>query len=356
MHSTKAIRAISPYKPVRQAALFSQGRAVKLDWNESDVAPPKVVKDAMIKFINNGQMHWYPDIDAVVLREKLSQYVGLPMDLIQVFPGSDTALDYIARAYVEAGDEVVVPYPAYDNFRIYVESIGGRLTKVVNENPLEKNVRLILDALSSEVKLIYLITPNNPTGVIYDAVDVALICEALKSGMVVVDEAYFEFCGKTVVDLVQKYKNLIVVRSFSKAWALANLRCGYVISDVENINTLNKIRNGKNLSTLAQVACIAALDNSQYMTKYVEMVAENKTFLSGELSKLGIENYMCEGNFVLAKFAQGAEGVVDFLASKNIFVRNQSSQPSMRGFVRISIGTLDSLNILISALKEYVSK
>lgn len=355
MPSTKAIKALKPYKPVRQDALRDHKNAVKLDWNEADIAPPKIVKDAMINFIENHNLHWYPDIEATALREKLSVYTGLPVEYIQAFPGSDMALDYITRVYVEAEDEVVIPYPAYDNFRIYVETCGGVVKKVINQKPLEKNVELILAHIVPATKMIYLISPTNPTGILYEVSDVERICTAMNHGIVIVDEAYFEFCQKTVAHLVKKYINLIVVRSFSKAWALANLRCAYVISDPMNIATLDKIRNGKNLSSLAQVAALAALDNPEYMLNHVKMVAENKIFLTNELEKLGLEVYSAEGNFILLK-VDDASDFVDFLIKKNIFIRSQTTQPNMENFVRISIGTKNNLNSLLDAVRSYVSK
>lgn len=356
MPSTKAVKALKPYKPVSQRALKNHKNAVKLDWNEADIVPPKEVRDAMVDFIDNHHLQWYPDIEATVLREKLSKYTGFPVDHIQAFPGSDMALDYIVRVYVEAGDEVVVPYPAYDNFRIYVETCGGHVKKVVNDNPLEKNIPLLIEHITPQTKLVYLISPTNPTGILYNTEDISQICEAVTGGIVIVDEAYFEFCGETVMGLVEKYSNLIVARSFSKAWALANLRCAYIVSQPHNIETLDKIRNGKNLSSIAQVAACAALDHPAYMHDYVKMVGENKVFLKEELEKLGLEVYATVGNFLLLRLDHDVTDFIEFLSGKNIFIRNQSKQPNMENFVRISIGRKESLQTLIEAIKEYVSK
>lgn len=335
----RAVARLAPYKVVNQKALFLAERqgASKLDWNESTREPSAEIMEAIIAALNNGGVHWYPDVNSSELIRELSRYCNLEKKYIQTFPGSDAALEYVSRAFLDIGDEVIIAGPTYDNFRIYAESCGAVTVTNLGPSPFVADVSGLIDSITDRTKIIYIVTPNNPTGVVFSERDMRRILEAAPRALVISDEAYFEFCGETHAPLIQSYPNLLVSRSFSKAFGLAGLRCGYVLSDQRNIETLNRIRVGKNLSAPAQAAAIAALRNLGDLESYVKTVRENTVFLGTRLGDLGITAIPTVANFVMAQVASPAQ-VIEFLESQQIYIRDRSYLPQLENFIRITVG------------------
>jgi histidinol-phosphate aminotransferase len=179
---------------------------------------------------NTHHLNWYPDQRAAELTEKLAGYTGQPLDRILVTSGSDAALDILCQTFLDADDEVVVPSPTYTHFLTYAEARGAHVHQIFGANPFELDLQSVLDALNYRTKMVYLVSPNNPTGVVWPASVVARIARQVPQALVIVDEAYFEFCGKTAVELVERYSNVVVTRTFSKSFGIAGLRVGYMLA------------------------------------------------------------------------------------------------------------------------------
>lgn len=337
---SRGVASLKPYETVKQDALFTSDPDAlsKLDWNESTIAPPQEIIDAIVAEINRGILHWYPDVNSERLIEALSKYTGLNSSCIQTFSGSDAALEYVCRTFLDADDEALIVGPTYDNFRIYAESVGARTFMSLGESPFASDMDSIIAAITPRTKLIYIVSPNNPTGVIYTEHDIRHILESAPNALLVLDEAYFEFCNSTCVQLVMSYPNLLIARSFSKAFGLASIRCGYLLSDPMNIGYINRIRVGKNLTAVAQAGALAALNNPKYMYDYVQTVKENSAFLTTKLRDLGLTVHATPANFVMVKVAKPTE-VCAFLANENIYVRNRTHLPQLDGYIRITVGT-----------------
>lgn len=335
----KSVQQLTPYVNGKHSNLvFEQGpKVIKLDSNEASVAPSPRVIGALAEFVQRSSLNWYPDISSTDLIQRLADYTGLPVDHIQTFNGSDNALETICRTFLDAGDEVVLCMPTYDHFRLYAESCDATLVPVFGPSPFLSKVGPLLDAVTEKTKIIYLVNPNNPTGLLYTEREVRSILEGAKNALVIVDEAYFEFCGTSMAHLTQSYANLIVTRSFSKAFGLAGLRCGYVLTDPQNLTALNKVRVGKNINTLAQVAASAALDDLESIERYVNEVKVARSWLASKLTGLGLKVVETPANYLLLQVAD-PKGVIACLEEKNIFIRDRSFVPQLKGFVRITIG------------------
>ncbi|MBX7149112.1 histidinol-phosphate transaminase [bacterium] len=338
--SKESIGRLKPYINGRHTGeLFEKGaRIMKLDSNESTSTPSPHVTGSLIEFVQKSQLNWYPDINSTTLIEKLSKYTGLPTEMIQTFNGSDNALETICKTYLTHGDEVALCMPAYDHFRLYAESCDATLVPVFGPSPFVTKVDALLNAITDKTKIVYIVNPNNPTGLLYNEREIKNILDKAKGqALVIVDEAYFEFCNHSMAHLVPFYSNLIVTRSFSKAFGLAGLRCGYVLTQANNLEAINKIRVGKNINSLAQVAASAALDDVEHMERYVSEVNSARSWLSGKMRNMGLFVHETPANFILLKVAN-PQGVVDFLAKNNVFVRDRSMIPQLNGFLRITIG------------------
>ena len=220
---SKAVMDLEPYRVSNQKPLFmdQSDNPLKLDWNESTVRPSPKVIDAITEALNETSLNWYPDVEATRLRERLSVYTGLPAEYISCFGGSDMALEYIARTYLEPNTATLLSAPTYDNFRVYAQSTGATIVSVNYANPFHPSAKTLLGSISLRTRLVYICNPNNPTGAMFSEKEIVRLLESAPQQMFVVDEAYYEFCGMSAAHLVRRFSNLIVVRSFSKAFGLA---------------------------------------------------------------------------------------------------------------------------------------
>lgn len=310
---------------------------MKLDSNESSVTPSPRVLAALTFFIQHGPLNWYPDVNSTELIKKLALYTGCPKNFIQTFNGSDNALETVCRTFIEPEDEVALCMPTYDHFRLYAESCDAKLVSVYGASPFVPKAEALIKAITPRTKIIYIVNPNNPTGLLYSEKEIRLILKAAPHVLVLVDEAYFEFCGMTMATLVSEFPNLLISRSFSKAFGLAGLRCGYILTNPKNLEAINKIRVGKSINSLAQVAAVAALDDLEYMNRYVAEIQTARSWLVLKLKIAGLMVVETPANFILVEVAH-PQKVQDFLEQNDIYIRDRSILPQMAGFIRITIG------------------
>jgi histidinol-phosphate aminotransferase len=334
----KSVAGMKPYVNGNHTAelIRNHKKIIKLDSNEATIGPSPRVMAEILNHLQNGPINWYPDVESSELCARLTTYVSLPVDHILTFNGSDHALETIARTFLSAGDEVVFCEPSYDHFRVYAESCDANLVPVLGvtaQNLTEK----ISAAVTERTKIIYLVNPNNPTGLLLSPTTISEVLSTFPEALVVVDEAYFEFTGVSVAPLVSRFSNLIVTRSFSKAFGLASLRCGYLLAKPGLCSQIAKIRVGKSINSLAQVAAAAALDDLEYMTRYVDEVADAKAWILERLNDIGVEAYNTPANFVLFKATDPAR-VLQTLEAQNVYIRDRSHLPGLSGFLRLSIG------------------
>nr|WP_252731704.1 histidinol-phosphate transaminase [Psychrosphaera sp. F3M07] len=313
-----------------------------MDWNESTVPPSPKVKDALVKFANNGTMNWYPDVDNKVFRNLLSEYSKVPACNLEYFGSSDALHEYIIRSFVNPGDVITLISPTYDNFRAAAESIGA----TINYFPLNKDNTFSFSYLDFELhmqsicpKIVYLCNPNNPTGTNYSTEVIEKLVRRFNDVLFVIDEAYYEFSKITASSLVTKFENIIICRTFSKAFGLASFRVGYALGSENNINGLKRIRNPKNISSCAQVAAIAALNDIKYMEDYVNEVNYTKLWFIKELESIGVNTNDSEGgNFILLDLGINKSLVIKKMEDNNIFIRDYGHINTMEGYVRVTIG------------------
>jgi len=330
---------------------------LKLDWNESTLPPSGKVKaaisDALEKDMN--LLNWYPELYSKNLRSDLANYCGRDMEEILVTNGSDDALELICKVFLDPGDHVVVPYPTYTHFITYVQSRGAVLKKVETPDPFKPDIASILSNVTPMTKLIYVVNPNNPTGVLLSKKQVSTICTIASHCVVIIDEAYFEFAGTSIVDLIDDHPNLIVTRTFSKAWALAGLRVGYLTTNVGIIEELKKVINPKSVSVLAQVAASAALSDKQYMENYVKEVMASKIILLDFLRGHNLNVYDSTANYIMVQHPKLPQ-LLEKMEEENIYVRDRSTFKNLPGFFRITIGDHEQTTELMTRLERVLKR
>lgn len=349
----ETVARLQAYRAVSSRTRFFQSSngALKLDWNEATAPPSPGVFEALSSYLATGRLNWYPDPDATELRRRLARYTGRAPSGIQVFNGSDSALDCVARTFVGPGDHVMICSPCYDNFRVSVDAVGAEVERVYARSPFVPDVRALIGRIRPETKLVYVSNPNNPTGRMYTVRELEAVLRRLTGGILLVDEAYFEFSGRTAAPLLDRHEHLVITRSFSKAFGLAGLRCGYMLASPGVLKHINKIRNGKDVNALAQVAAAAALQDLDHVHRYVAEVRRARGWLVRALRCRGRQVVESPANFVLLQAASPAN-LVSALERKGIYVRDRSYLPQLDAYVRITVGTQEQCERVVAALDE----
>lgn len=357
---TEETKNIQPYKLASHKIWEEKltHSCLKLDWNEAVIPAPAHVTEAILKFIKTDRINLYPDVCNAELIELIATYTKLPKECVQYFSSSDSSHEYIAQAFLNAGDIVMNVTPTYDNFRIPCQAKGAKIVSYVLNYEFELDWNDLQNSIfENKPKLVYLCNPNNPTGTMHNIESIIKLIDQNKQTIFVVDEAYYEFAGTSVSKFVIEHKNLLVTRTFSKAFALANLRLGYMLSHPSNILEVNKIRNPKNISSISQVAAIAALRDPSYMISYVEEVIVAKQLFQKSLQKFA-DNMRSQvggfGNFTMVHFENELDRSYfsGGLAHQNIFVRDLSHIIELRNSVRITIGTVLQMERVLSVVDE----
>ncbi|HUD65757.1 MAG TPA: aminotransferase class I/II-fold pyridoxal phosphate-dependent enzyme [Candidatus Sulfotelmatobacter sp.] len=358
---TRSIEEIEEYKISSQRAweVESKGQEVfKLDWNEADTIPSPAVADAVRQLLRNPHsIHWYPEGTSKELIAALAQYSGLPVENVLITHGSDLAHELVATCFVRQGDKVLMVTPSYDNFRAAVEQRGAETVKFnyLGSGPFP--VAEFAEALRKHTpRLAYIVNPNNPIGytIGLDTLRELLECCSRLSTILIVDEAYFEFCGITAAKLVTESSHIVVTRSFSKAFGLAGLRLGYLLAGRQITSVLSRANNPKSVTSFAKVGALAALGDLPYIHRYVDEVRQSRAEFERFFKRQGIKYYPSDSNFILFQ-CDDPKGLVRSLEERDIFVRERTSQFDGVGHVRISVGGKKSTEVAIRALDEFFS-
>lgn len=354
MTPNKYITALKPYRPIPHSIwnMKNLNQVLKLDWNESTIPPSPKVFAALQNALTKSNLHWYPNTHNIELLEQISLYTQLPQECIEVFASSDCAHEFILQVFAMPQDTICIIAPTYDNFRARAEGIGLKTLFFQTQD----DYMLDFDALDSflcinKPKIVYLCNPNNPTGTLHNINALTHIITKHKHILFVIDEAYYEFCKQSVIALLPHTHNLIITRTFSKAFGLASFRIGYCLSSKTNIDSLNKLKNPKSITHFSQIAAHVALQDIDYMTKYVDEVTLAREQFTKNLRLLSdFKIYPSQANFVLVKYPY-IHKILDFLQLRQIFIRDYSH--ILPNHCRISIGTREQMDYVAQTLKEY---
>jgi len=321
---------------------------IKLDANENPYGCSPRVNQALATY---PYISVYPDSGQTELRKLLQGYAGVGIEHIVASSGSDQLIDLILHLFVGPGDEVISCIPTFAMFRFYTELCRGTPVDVPRDKNFVVNVNAVKAAITKKTKIILLASPNNPTGTLMPRQD---ILEVLDTGLpVLVDEAYYEFSGQTVVSLVGQYKNLMVLRTFSKWAGLAGLRIGYGIFPPKIADYLLKIKPPYNVNVAALVSVQESLKDIDYLQSRVKAIIAERERLFGELQKLQwLKPFPSQANFILCSVTNGkASQLQQKLQNKGILVR-YFDKPLLQDCIRISVGKPEHTDALIKVLRE----
>ncbi len=323
---------------------------IKLNTNESPFMPsPEVLKAVTEGRAKNLQL--YPEPDCTKLCMALAKRYGVEKENIIVGNGSDEILNFCFLAYFDKNSPVVFPNITYGFYKVFGDLYGSDYTEI----PLTHDLSVDINDYIGINKNIVLANPNAPSGKALDKKDIERIIASNPDNIVLIDEAYVDFGGQSVADLVKKYDNLIVVMTFSKSRSLAGARVGFAIANSKLIGDLNRIKysiNPYNINSMSQRAALAALESAQYYDNNCKTIIETREFFVKELDRLGFETLPSKANFVFTK-KSGVSGFELYtkLKSRGILVRHFDKEP-ISDYLRITIGTKQQMMALVSALEE----
>lgn len=337
------IRSLTPYSSARSE--FDGSDSILLDANENSIST------------GNNNFNRYPDPLQQELKEVIGRIKTISPNNIFIGNGSDEPIDLLIRMCCTPGaDNIIICPPTYGMYEVAARINDVAVQAVLLTNELQLNTSEILAQVNEGTKLIFICTPNNPTGNVANDSDIQLLLENF-TGIVVVDEAYIDFANKpSWLYKLSKYPNLVVLQTLSKAWGLAGLRIGLAFGSESIIELLNKIKAPYNVNYLSQQAAIHALTNNDSLSASVSILKQQRKYLAEELISFPFVStvYPSDTNFLLVKFANG-NTVYNYLLNRKIVVRNRSNQPLCENCLRITVGSPAENRLLIEALKEYQS-
>ena len=361
----KSYTPIEPTEILSQEGELPAEKVIKLDGNENPYGCSPKVYQALATY---RYYHNYPDPEQRELRKALEEYTSLSRRHIVCGMGSDELIDLILRLFLKPGDEVINCPPTFGMYPFSTDVCGGKVVDVPRTEDFALDIARIKKALTKRTKVIFVASPNNPTGNLASEKDIMELVDTGK--IVVVDEAYFEFSNVTVANLVPSYPNLIVLRTFSKWAGLAGLRIGYGFFPVEIADYLMKIKQPYNASAAAQAAVLASLADIEYLRDNIARIVRERERLFGKLKELDwLKPYPSQANFILCSLScrcepfapchseprpVGAKNLAKEiwaqLRKKGIFVRYFDT-PELKECLRISVGRPEDTDALIEALK-----
>jgi histidinol-phosphate aminotransferase len=342
----KSVRRLQKYRP----PLEGRGGKIRLDFNENTVGcPPEVVR-TLRRALNAEMLTRYPEYDAS--RKTLARYFGVAPEEMLLTNGTDEAIKMICDTFVDSGEVLVVPVPTFPVYEFFHNVAGGRIVRVRYDEDFRLPLDKFIAALCRRTRWVALANPNNPTGTLTPKSALKAILVAAPGTLVLVDEAYFDFSGETVLPWIREYPNLVVTRTFSKAFGLAALRMGCLFANAQLAEVLHRAQNPFAVNALAVMCACVAIRHADCVRRYVAEVKANRAEFCRWLDSLEIPYVPSSANFVLTRVGERAPEIARRLRSEGILVRDWSYDPHLRGYLRVTIGSAAQTRRLIEELER----
>jgi histidinol-phosphate aminotransferase len=348
LEAREAVKKLRTYHPP-----LAGRQGLRLDFNESTVGcSPRVL--ARLRSLDAELLARYPEREPV--EAEVARFLQLDAAQVLLSNGVDEAIHLLCSTYLESGDEAVIVVPTFAMYSIFAGMEGARAVEVGAVDNFAFPLNDLLSRLNPHTRLIAVANPNNPTGAAVPGDVLVQIAQAAPQAAVLVDEAYFEFHGETVIAHVGRLPNLFVARTFSKAYGLAGLRIGILAGDVQQMTMVRRVASPYNVNAAALAVLPDALQDRDYVERYATEVRVNRAFLEQELGQIGLQYWPSRANFVLVRIGEKHAEFVQALRQRGILVRDRHSDPGCEGCVRLSVGSGEHTRALIAALRDVVDK
>ncbi|MGO9340462.1 MAG: pyridoxal phosphate-dependent aminotransferase [Terracidiphilus sp.] len=325
---------------------------LRLDFNENTLACSPRVRE-VLGSISAGALTRYPErepVEAVV-----ATHLRLAPEQVALTNGVDEAIHVLFEAFLEAGDELLLPVPTYTMYEVYASATDARVVTVQAADDLQFPFERLLAAITPKTKVIAIANPNSPSGSVATRGQLFELAQHAPHAVVLVDEAYFHFFGETVIDQVGVLPNLVVARTFSKAYGLAGLRLGLLAGSVELMRWIRRVLSPYSVNSIALACLPPALEDSAYIEWYVSEALAARAEFEAALDAVQLRRWPSSANFILADIGPQHAEFVRLMRAFGVLVRDRSNDPGCDGRVRITIGTREQMRQAIVALNEAVA-
>jgi histidinol-phosphate aminotransferase len=324
-------------------------QGLRLDFNENTVACSPRVLEALGK-IAAEDLAKYPERAQV--EAKVAQHLGLTPDQVLLTNGVDEAIHVLCQTYLDRGDEFLFPVPTYSMYEIYGSATDAAVRTVMAGEDFAFPMEALLAAIGPQTRLIAIASPNSPTGSVASREQILTVLQHAPQAVVLVDEAYFHFHGQTVIDLVGEVPNLVVARTFSKAYGLAGLRLGMLAASTNMQQWLRTVISPYSVNSLALACLPAALEDNTYLDWYVGEVKAARADMVEGLRQLGVRQWPTQANFVLVKVGALHAEFVQAMLRRGVLTRDRSKDPGCAGCVRLTVGTQEQMRQALAAIED----
>ena len=342
------VRAIKEYHPP-----LGSRDGLRLDFNENTVACSPAVRDVLGR-ISGGELTRYPEresVEAIVAR-----HLGLAPAQVALTNGVDEAIHVLFEAFLDDGDELLLPVPTYTMYEVYASATDARVITVLAGDDLRFPFENLVARITPRTKIIAIANPNSPSGTMASREQLLELARLAPQTVILVDEAYFHFCGETVMDLVGTIPNLIVARTFSKAFGLAGLRVGVLAAPVDLMQWIRRVLSPYSVNSVALACLPAALQDRAYLDWYVGEVLAARAEFETALQAASLRYWPSRANFILVDIGPQHREFVRHMLNAGVLVRDRSSDPGCDGRVRITIGTREQMKHAAAAMNDAMAK
>jgi histidinol-phosphate aminotransferase len=353
LEAREAIKNLHAYRPP-----LAGRTGLRLDFNESTVGcSPRVL--ARLRSLDAELLARYPEREPV--EKEVASFLGLDPAQVLLTNGVDEAIHLLCSTYLDLGDEALIVTPTFAMYAIFAQAEGASVVEVRAGDNFAFPAQDLLAQLSRRTRLIAVANPNNPTGAAVAGDVLIQIAQAAPRAAVLVDEAYFEFHGETLIDCTfsdhtRQIENLFVARTFSKAYGLAGLRIGILAGEARQMAMVRRVASPYNVNAAALAVLPEALQDQEYVGRYVAQVLSNREKLQQELGNLGLHYWPSHANFVLVRIGSAHAEFVQTLRDRGVLVRDRHSDSGCEGCVRLTVGSDGHTETLIGALRDVVEQ
>ena len=338
------IRAMKEYHPP-----LGSRDALRLDFNENTLDCSPKVRESLAH-VAAGALTRYPEREPV--EAQVAAHLGLDANQVALTNGVDEAIHVLFETFLEAGDELLLPVPTYTMYEVYASATDAKVVAVQAGDDLLFPFDRLLAAVSPRTKIIAVASPNSPSGTVATREQLLALARRAPQAVLFVDEAYFHFYGETVMDLIGAVPNLIVARTFSKAYGLAGLRIGVLAGPLEPMRWVRRVLSPYSVNSLALACLPPALGDTAYLDWYVSEVVAARAEFEAALDAAGLRRWPSRANFILVEIGAPHAEFVRLMRAGGVLVRDRSSDPGCDGRVRITIGTRDQMKQAIIVLNQ----
>ena len=351
LKARNAVSAIPAYHPP-----LAGREGLRLDFNENTVGCSPRVLDRL-RSLTAEDLARYPERQPI--ESAVANFLGVSDSELLLTNGVDEAIHLLCQTYLAPDDEALIVVPTYSMYRIYMSSAGAQVITIPADEDFQFPLSGVRASITDRTRLIAIANPNNPTGTFTSTEQLLEIARSAPSAAILIDEAYFEFCGKTLLPSRREYPNVFITRTFSKAYGLAGLRIGVLIGDAGQMPSLRRVCSPYNVNAVALACLPKALADQKYIEQYVTETLQSRARLESVLATRGITFWPSQANFILARLGStkpDSQAFVEQMRRRGILVRDRSSDHACEGCVRFTLGTAEHTNRLLAALDEVLDE